>query len=96
MVEILRFFTGMTTSAMELLFSCAQITQYTICSQFNSWVAEVMGVKFLAKEITAAESPNWASLRLPCRQMPWQSATASLFMMVAGNWFQSLIILLKK
>jgi len=30
----------MTTSAMELLYNCALITQYTICSRFNSWVAE--------------------------------------------------------
>ena len=29
-------------------------------SQFNSWVAEVMGVKFLAKETTVAESPDRA------------------------------------
>jgi len=41
------FFTGMT-SAMKLLFSYALII-HTIFSRFNSWVAEAMGVKFLAQ-----------------------------------------------
>jgi len=52
---------------MELLFSSALITQYTILFWFNSWVAEVM----VPKETTVAESHkhNWESNLEPCNYL---------------------------
>jgi len=56
---------------MELLFSCALITQYTICSRFNSWVAEAMGVKYLAQGNISSRGPQLGiepgTLQLPGR-----------------------------
>jgi len=55
-------------------FQLCPDSQYTILSRFNSWVAEAMGVKFLAQRNKAAESPNWVSNLEPC---DYQAAVSS-------------------
>jgi len=50
----------MTTSALKAAFQlCPDYTQYAIFSQFNSWVAETMGVRFLAQGNNSSRSPYW-------------------------------------
>jgi len=42
--------TGMTTSATRAAFQlCPDHAIHNMCSRFHSWVAEAMGVKFLAQ-----------------------------------------------
>jgi len=69
----------MTASAMleELFFSCALIMHNTICSQFKSWVAEAMGVKFLPQGNNSSRKPQLAWNLAITRQMPWQSARST-------------------
>jgi len=57
----------MTTSAMELLFSCALITHNIQCvpGLTAGWFRQCEQ-SFLPKEKTVAESPNWASNLEPC------------------------------
>jgi len=42
----------------ELFFSCALITHNAISSLFNSWVADVIGVKFLAQGNNSSRKPQ--------------------------------------
>ena len=52
-----------------------------MCSQFNSWVAEAMGVKFFAQgNNSIAESPDWASHREPYDYQADALALARVFM----------------
>jgi len=37
---------------------CPDYLQYTMCSRFNSWVAEAMGVKFLAQGNNSSRKPQ--------------------------------------
>jgi len=54
----------MTASAYAAAFQlCPDCTQFTICSWFNSWVAEAMGVKFLAQGNNISRGPQ---LEEPC------------------------------
>jgi len=46
------------TSAMKLLFSCALIAHDMQPGFSNSWVAEAMGVKFLAQGNNSSRKPQ--------------------------------------
>jgi len=43
---------------ISLAFQLCHHSQYTICSQFNSWVAEAMGVKFLVQGNNSSRKPQ--------------------------------------
>jgi len=76
-IAFLRFFyrDNNISYGLKLLFSCALIMQ---CSLFNSWVAEAMGVKFLAQgNSNSSRMPQLGVKPGTLWLQPWRSTTAS-------------------
>jgi len=69
----------------ELFFSCALNVHNSICSWFNSWVAEAMGVKFHAQGNNSSRKAitNYATIILVQDKQPFYTVLVPNVMVIS-------------